>query len=135
MILLIIFAAFLIAACITVILMVQKRIAYNIPLLWTCMVIIAITFAYCLLAGVEQLDSTNTNERNLATYEELMLYHDVVSNSHDELLRWDYYQKVQKWNADYTNYILHRNSIWNGVWYGYANYDNCDLIVFDLRRE
>lgn len=107
----------------------------NGPALGLCVGIAAVCFIVMLAAGINQLDTDSHNQANLKQYNELVLYYDVVSQSNDELLRWNYYEKCQKWNAAYTNYLLGRESKWRAAWFGAHDYDNCDFINLELRRE
>lgn len=81
-----------------------------------------------------QLNSTQANKDNLESYESLLLYRDVVEESYDELLRWDFYGRVQTWNNRYADYLEHRNNKWISSFYGAHDYDNCDIVTFELRR-
>lgn len=106
--------------------------------MWVCGFTALIVFAtfICLSAfGINNLSTYTNNEANLAEYEQLKLYYDVVNNSNDELLRWDYYQKCEKWNDKYESYLLARNSIWRAYTVGAHDFDNCDFIQLELRRK
>ncbi len=49
---------------------------------------------------------TNIETNNIvAQYEDLMLYYNTVNYSSNEYVRYDYYNKVQAYNATYQNLI------------------------------
>ena len=97
--------------------------------------IVIVISAVLITIGCTQLDSHNVNEVNLARYEELLIYRDTVDKSTDELLRYNFYNKVQEWNNEYAQYVETRNSSFTNWFVGAHDYNNCDFIVFNLNRE
>lgn len=71
---------------------------------------------------------------NRKTYETLILYRDVVEASHDELLRYDFYERVQEWNEGYNNHLRMRNNPWFNFLESPSAYEGCDIVSFELRR-
>lgn len=98
-------------------------------------VIAIIAIVVLIAVGCIQLNSHSTNEINLARYEELLIYRDTIDKSTDELLRYNFYNKVQKWNNEYEEYIKTRNSSFTNWFVGAHDYNNCDFIIFNLNRE
>lgn len=98
-------------------------------------VIVIVTSVVLISVGCVQLKSHDVNEINLARYEELLIYRDTIDKSTDELLRYNFYNKVQEWNDEYKGYIEIRNSSFANWFAGAHDYDNCDFIVFNLNRE
>ena len=93
-----------------------------------CCMLMGCAIGFLIVAGANQLESDNTNKRNIAEYNEIVLYYDVVNKSNDELLRWDYYQECQEWNVKYENWLMGRQSKWCSAFYGRYDYDGCDFI-------
>ena len=77
----------------------------------------------------------NTNQRNQERYMDLAIYHEVVTESSNEVMRWHYYNRVQEWNNEYNHYLKMKDSPWIGFYYGDHDYDGCDFINMDLRLE
>lgn len=71
--------------------------------------ICAIGLVLCLIClGISSLGRVCTNNdtgRVIAQYEDLTLYFNTVNNSSNEYVRYDYYNKVQEYNATYQNLI------------------------------
>ena len=129
-----IFCGIVIAAAGLVIALANQWISISANCVGVIMVVAAIAIVLLCIAGGEQLTSHGTNSQNIQEYETLLLYRDVVSDSHDELLRWDYYQRIQEWNDQYVRWTFGRNSNWTRAFYGAHDYDQCDIIDFSLRR-
>lgn len=100
-----------------------------------CVGLVIMTLTALGVVGLNQITSDITNKTNLAVYDELMLYYDVVNESNDELLRWDYHSKCQKWNSAYEDWLMGRQSSWCSAFYGRYDFDGCDFIRLELRRD
>ena len=46
-----------------------------------------------------------TTSKLQAAYDGLMLYYDLVDNSTNEYVRYDYYDRVMEYNADYKHHM------------------------------
>lgn len=100
-----------------------------------CIGLIAMMTTVLLVIGINQLNSDAANKANLEEYNQLILYYDVVNESNDELLRWDYHNKCQKWNTKYEDWLIGCQSPWCSAFYGRYDFDGCDFIRLELRRE
>lgn len=87
-----------------------------------------------LVLSVIALANSTQGPVNFEKYETLILYRDVVEASHDELLRWDFYERVKDWNDCYEQNLKHRDNIWYGMLFPESAYEDCDIIAFELRR-
>ena len=70
-----------------------------------------------------------------ACYNEYLLLKTLkpsIDASEDEIIRFEYYQKVEKYNAKYDNWKSNRESFWFS-WITGNEYKNCDRIEFELR--
>jgi hypothetical protein len=79
-----------------------------------------------------QLISTSEDP---ACYNEYLLLETLkpsIDASEDETIRFDYYQKVEKYNAKYDKWKSDRESFWFG-WITGNQYNNCKRIEFELR--
>lgn len=98
----------------------------------------ALALAIALVMGLMGIVIANSNTThkflNQETYQELMLYKEVVEESYDEVLRYDYYNKVQKWNEGYIRWYEKNNSNFISFFIPDHQYDGCDIIDFELRR-
>lgn len=103
--------------------------------LFTCIMAVVLSAAILIGAGINQLSTNNSNKYHIAEYDEIILYYDVVDQSNDELLRMDYYQKCQKWNEKYENWLVGRESKWRSAFYGKYDFAGCDFIRLELRRD
>ena len=95
-------------------------------------VAVVIAAAFCFAAFCLSLEnSANTD----AEYEQLMLYKEIVEETNDEAVRFDFYQRVQEWNENYIAWYELENSNWSDWTISDNKYsENVGLIDFDLRR-
>lgn len=85
------------------------------------------------LVGCYIINASQINTR-LETYDTLILYRDVVEASNDELLRYDFYERVQKWNERYESHLKTCENNWIGMVDPARGFENCDFVKFELRR-
>lgn len=90
--------------------------------------IVSLCLLGCYIINVSQADD------RLETYDTLILYRDVVEASNDELLRYNFYERVQKWNERYENHLKTRENNWIGMVDPARGFENCDFVKFELRR-
>ena len=77
----------------------------------------------------------NTADELAATYHDLVLYKTTVEHSTNEYVRYDYYDKVVKYNEAYIDYMVAAQSKWLGGLYP-ANWDeNIAIIDFQLHGD
>lgn len=87
-----------------------------------------------LVMGIVALSNSTQGPVNFEKYETLILYRDVVEASHDELLRWDFYERVEDWNDRYEQNLKNRDNPWYGMLFPESAYEGCDIVSFELRR-
>lgn len=90
--------------------------------------IVSLCLIGCYIINVFQADA------RLETYDTLILYRDVVEASNDELLRYDFYERVQEWNERYESHLKTRENNWIGMIDPVRGFENCDFVKFELRR-
>ena len=90
--------------------------------------IVSLCLIGCYIINVSQANA------RLETYDTLILYRDVVEASNDELLRYDFYERVQKWNERYESHLKTRENNWISMVDPARGFENCDFVKFELRR-
>ena len=70
----------------------------------------------------------NTADELAATYHDLVLYQTTVEHSTNEYVRYDYYDKVVKYNEAYADYMIAAQGKWLGGLYP-ANWDEGIAII------
>ena len=80
-------------------------------------VIAVLSFGLGLItASIHDAHLQATNKLQ-AAYDGLMLYYDLVDNSTNEYVRYDYYDRVMEYNADYEHHMENDDNIWTGWLY------------------
>lgn len=97
------------------------------------MVAVAIAVAFCFAAFLISLEGSATTDTE---YEQLMLYKEIVEETNDEAVRFDFYQRVQEWNENYIDWYERENSNWSDWTISDNKYsENIGPIDFELRRD
>ena len=77
-----------------------------------------------------------TSAANLkSTHDELMLYHQTVTNSTNEYIRNHYYGEVQEYNRNYEKALNANKNIFYNVFYPDSLFKEISIINFELRRD
>ena len=63
--------------------------------------LLAASIVVIMLCPVVRSDFKNSCIKTQKEYEELMLYKELVNESDNERIRYDYYQKIENWNTRY----------------------------------
>ena len=126
--------ALLIIAVAAVICAIYKKIALPRWLLTTCLWIAGICGAAIILLSVLRIASVGSAANNRETYETLILYRDVVDSSKDEMLRYDFYNRINEWNERYVSHLQILENKWISVIASPNAFNNCDIVLFELRR-
>ena len=93
---------------------------------------IIVATAFCFGTFIISLEGPANTD---AEYEQLMLYKEIVEETNDEAVRFDFYQRVQEWNEDYIAWYKLENSNWSDWTISDNKYsENVGPIEFDLRR-
>lgn len=66
---------------------------------------------------------------------ELNLYHETVNNSHNEYVRYDFYERVKNHNKKYENYIKKSENPFYAPFYNTEDLEGCYPVPFALRNE
>ena len=66
---------------------------------------------------------------------DLNLYYETVNNSHNEYVRYDFYERVKDHNKDYENYIKKSENPFYAPFYNVENLEGCYPVPFALRNE
>ena len=120
--------------CIAGIIVICKKVQVSLYITIILIIIGVFCFSLILGAGIIQANSHNINKANIARFEELTTYYNIVSSSKDEAVRFNYYQKVLNWNEEIIEYALNRENQWVCAFYGYMDYEGCYLIPFTLNN-
>lgn len=80
-------------------------------------VIVVLSFGLGLITAYIHGTHLQTTNKLQAAYDGLMLYYDLVDNSTNEYVRYDYYDRVMKYNTDYEHHMKNDDNIWTGWLY------------------
>lgn len=96
------------------------RVIFNPAWQWLNRVIIALGVLSLVLAlgvnigcGVAKVNTEDIQEH----YDTIMLYYDIIDTSRNEYVRFDFYNRVQDYNAEYEDFVEKTESIWGGAFY------------------
>lgn len=92
-------------------------------------------FAMFVAFSIANLCYLISTREDPACYNEYLLLETLkpsIEASEDEAIRFDYYQKVEKYNAKYDKWKSDRESFWFS-WITGNQYNNCERIEFELR--
>ena len=78
---------------------------------------------------------SNTADELAATYHDLVLYQTTVEHSTNEYVRYDYYDKVVKYNEAFADYVIASQSKWLGGLYPTDWDEGIALIDFQLHGD
>ena len=66
---------------------------------------------------------------------ELNLYYDSINNSHNEYVRYDFYERVEKYNESYNRYMEKSENFFLAPFYKIEKLGGNQKISFPLRNE
>ena len=111
------------------------RVAFNPAWPWLNRVITTLLIISLALGVVAIVGSATYNgvaERIQEQYDTIMLYYDTIDNCRNEYVRFDFYARVQNYNAEYLKTQEKAKNIWFGKLFP-SNWDiACGLIDFKL---
>lgn len=94
---------------------------------------LAVSIIIGLFWGLSFIESAKIRAEHQATYQELCLYKDLVANTTDECVRFDYYNKVMEWNDSYAQYIEDiQNPLFSA--FHHNEFGNTKPLHFELRK-
>lgn len=96
--------------------------------------VLIVSAVFTIVFTTGRIVSACSANNHKETYETLILYKDVVEASNDELLRYDFYNRVKEWNDSYNDYLRTLNNTWINYIVSPHSYEGCDVVHFELRR-
>ena len=97
--------------------------------------ILALSLVFGAAAGIAGASASASANRLEAEYDNIMLYYNTVSNSPNEYVRYDFYNRVNEFNADYENIVERSKSIWVGAFFNKDWSNEIAPIVFELHGD
>ena len=67
-------------------------------------------------------------------YYALMDYKQIIEETDNEFIRYDFYQKIEKWNDQYYTYQRNSKNPLINIFYDFKSYKNCQPIEFNLKH-
>ena len=99
--------------------------------------IILVTAALAFVFGAASIVAGVVCENDInalkAESEHISLYYNIVNESDNEYVRFDFYQRVKDYNVRYTNLQNNTKSVWIGAFYPEGWDSEIGLIDFMLR--
>ena len=132
MILLTTLLVFLLAALATIVV----RVIFNPTWPWLNRVIatfLVISLALGVVTVVGSATYNSAAEKIQEQYDTIMLYYDTIDNSRNEYVRFDFYQRVKDYNAEYAACQELNGNIWIGAFLPRGWDSEIGLIDFMLR--
>ena len=96
---------------------------------------LALCLVFGVVCGIGTAVCSNRADNIQATFEDLSLYYSTVSFSTNEYVRYDYYNKVLDYNAEFADALEQSKNIWFGGFYPKDWASNIDLISFQLHGD
>ena len=111
------------------------RMAFNPPWPWLNRIIATALVISLALATVSIVGSAAYNsaaEKVQEHYDTIMLYYDTIDNCRNEYVRFDFYTRVQDYNAEYLKTQEKAEDMWFGKLFPSNWNENCKTIDFEL---
>lgn len=96
---------------------------------------LALSLVFGAAAGIAGATASASVSRLEAEYDNIMLYYNTVSNSPNEYVRFDFYNRVNEFNANYENVVERSKSIWVGAFFDKDWSNEIVPIVFELHGD
>ena len=113
------------------------RVTFNPHWSWLNRIIttfLVISLALGVVAVVGSATYNGAAEKIQEQYDTIMLYYDTIDNCRNEYVRFDFYTKVQDYNAEYLKTQEKAEDMWFGKLFP-SNWDvACGLIDFKLNE-
>jgi hypothetical protein len=88
--------------------------------------------AVIMFTNILNLAITIEDQSCYQEYNDLIMLQEIIDNTDNETIRFNYYQRVEEYNKGYDIWKSNRESFWVGMWTG-NQYKNCERIDFKLR--
>lgn len=96
---------------------------------------LALSLVFGAAAGIAGASANASVSRLETEYDNLMLYYNTVSNSPNEYVRFDFYNRVNEFNANYEDIVERSKSIWVGAFFDKDWSNEIAPIVFELHGD
>lgn len=96
---------------------------------------LALSLGLGAAAGIAGATTRASVSRLETEYDNLMLYYNTVSNSPNEYVRFDFYNRVNEFNANYEDIVERSKSIWVGAFFDKDWSNEIAPIVFELHGD
>lgn len=67
-------------------------------------------------------------------YYALTNYKQLIEETNNEFIRYDFYRKIEKWNNQYYTYQNNSKNPFVNIFYDFKPYKNCQPIEFNLKH-
>lgn len=67
-------------------------------------------------------------------YYALINYKQIIEETDNEFIRYDFYQKIEEWNDQYYTYQRNSKNPLINIFYDFKPYKNCQPIEFNLKH-
>lgn len=98
-------------------------------------VMVALSIAMSVVAGVANSVVAHNVNTLQEEYDNIMLYYNTVSNSPNEYVRYDFYNRVNEFNINYENIVERSKSTWVGAFFDKDWSNEMAPIVFELHGD
>lgn len=96
---------------------------------------LALSLVFGAAAGVAGASARASVSRLETEYDNIMLYYNTVSNSPNEYVRFDFYNRVNEFNANYEDIVERSKNIWVGAFFDKDWSNRIAPIVFELHGD
>lgn len=94
---------------------------------------LCVALTILLMWGLSFAESGRIRAENQRIYNDLVLYKEVVEETTNELVRFDYYSRVLAWNQKYREYMEEMSHPIFGVFH-HNEFAETGLLYFELRK-
>lgn len=114
------------------------KLVFKVKWPWMNRIVIAmlaLSLGLGAAAGIAGATTRASVSRLETEYDNLMLYYNTVSNSPNEYVRFDFYNRVNEFNANYEDIVERSKSIWVGAFFDKDWSNEIAPIVFELHGD
>lgn len=114
------------------------KLVFKVKWPWMNRIVIgmlALSLVFGAAAGIAGASANASVSRLEAEYDNLMLYYNTVSNSPNEYVRFDFYNRVNEFNVNYENVVEQSKNIWIGAFFDKDWSNRIAPIVFELHGD
>jgi hypothetical protein len=114
------------------------KLVFKVKWPWMNRIVIgmlALSLVFGAAAGIASATTSASVSRLETEYDNIMLYYNTVSNSPNEYVRFDFYNRVNEFNANYENVVEQSKSSWIGAFFDKDWSNRIAPIVFELHGD